>query len=192
MNPKFRSRTNYPVGEPSPVGKPTEPKFSVKLDDEGKKELVETGKKPTYEIVKAALEGSTVRDILNRFTQGDTGALGVDKNAYGDITAMPKTLAEAEQQRIDAEHFFMTLPIDVRRAYDHNLSTFLEAVGNGSFLKNHGVKTGLVSVFNKNEAAKNVIDGSVFNQPQPAAQPVAQPAAQPAAQPLYYGGTTQL
>lgn len=158
----FFSRSSYPVGESNPTGAKTEPEFSVKIDKNGKADLVETGKKPTYEKIQASLQGNTVRDILDRFTKGDNMALGVDTNSYADITNAPTTLAAAQQQMIDAEKFFMSLPVDIRRQYDHNITTFLNSVNSGEFIKNHGLKTGLIKVFEDPdkklvEAAKPVI-----------------------------------
>ena len=95
------------------------------------------GKTNIYEKIQASKESSLVYNILKRFEMGDVNVLNARAGQYGDFTEAPKSLAESQQLLIDAENYFNSLPLDVRKEFDHSLGNFLNSVGDGSIVNRH-------------------------------------------------------
>lgn len=133
---EFYSRSNLPVTIPQPKCEKIVPTYGKKIED-GKVKIVETGKTNLYDYIQASKDETLVYNILDRFNAGDVNALNQRKGTYGDFTNAPKTLAEAQQSLIDAENYFYSLPLDVRKVFNHSLSDFLESVGNGTLSERH-------------------------------------------------------
>ena len=130
----FYSRSNYPETIPCPKCEKTVPKFELKINkDTGRKELKENGRTDTYEIIQAAKEGTMIYNILERYQNGEIEVLNKTQGVYGDFTQMPRTLAEAQQTLIDAENTFKTLPLEVRKEFNHSTSEFLASMANGTY-----------------------------------------------------------
>lgn len=131
---EFYARNNYPKTIPHPESKKIIPTFALEINkDTGKKELVKSGATNIYDKIQAAKEETLVYNILDRFNRGDTEALNKIHGVYGNFTNMPTTLAEAQQQLINAENTFNDLPIDVRKEFNFSTSEFLASVTNGKF-----------------------------------------------------------
>lgn len=123
---EFRSRTNLPKCKGSPTGEKEIQNFRSKIDKEtGKIEIVPDGKINIYDKIQAAAEGTTIKEIINRFQQGDLEALNQAAKQYADTTGLPKTLAEAHQRIIDAEAMFMKLPPEIREKFNHSPIEFV-------------------------------------------------------------------
>lgn len=128
----FYSRNNRPETIPVPQSKKLIPTFSLEINKTtGKKELKETGKTNIYDMIQASKESTMIYNILDRFQAGDVEVLNKVQGAYGDFTNVPRTLAEAQQQLIDAENLFMSLPLEMRKEFNHSTSEFLAAAANG-------------------------------------------------------------
>ena len=128
----FYSRNNRPKTIPAPKCEKIIPTFSLEIDTKtGKKELKQTGKTNIYDKIQASKEQTLVYNILERFNAGDTSVLNKVQGMYGDFTNVPKTLAEAQQQLINAENLFMSLPLDMRKEINHSSSEFLASAASG-------------------------------------------------------------
>ena len=80
-------------------------------------------------------------------------------SVHGDFTNAPKTLVEAQQRLIDAENYFMSLPLDVRKEFDHNFSQFLSSVNDGSVTERH-------SYFNPTQEVQEAMNVAAAQQKQ--------------------------
>lgn len=131
---QFYSRSNYPKTIPMPECSKNIPTFTLKINKEtGKKELKKTGETNIYEKIQAGLHDSLIYNILERFEKGEVEVMSKMRGTYGDFTGMPKSLAEAQQTLIDAENTFMSLPLDIRKEFNHDPSQFVAGLSNGKF-----------------------------------------------------------
>lgn len=131
---EFYSRTKKPATIPAPQCSKFSPTFSLKINkNNGKKELVKTGETNTYEKIQAGKEQTLVYNILDRYNKGEIEVLNQTQGAYGDFTNMPTSLAEAQQRLIDAEKTFESLPLEVRREFNHSTTEFLSSIAKGTY-----------------------------------------------------------
>lgn len=75
------------------------------------------------------VEDCDINVILDRFQK--TGVLEHEAKyagRYGDFLDYPQSLMEAENQVIEANAMFMTLPAKIREAFDNSPQEFLECV----------------------------------------------------------------
>ena len=129
---EYYSRANRPATIPAPKCEKIIPTFSIEINSKtGKKELKQTGKTNIYDKIQASKEQTLIYNILERFSAGDTNVLNKVQGAYGDFTNVPKTLAEAQQQLINAENIFMSMPLEIRKEFNHSTSEFLASAANG-------------------------------------------------------------
>lgn len=131
--PKFFTAYDTRGTRPSPAGDGYEPTFEYKVNKQGVKELVQTGKTCLYDKIQASVEQCEIYSILERFDNGDYSVLEKAKGQFGDFTQFPKTLAERQQQLIDAERMFKELPLDVRREFGGDFGRFLASFEDGSY-----------------------------------------------------------
>lgn len=116
-----------------PTGDGTEDKFELRVNNKGVKDLVKVGKTNLYEKIQASKEQSLIYNILERFNAGDASVLEKAKGQFGDFTQFPTSLAEAQQQVINAENMFNQLPIDVRKEFNYSYTQFLASFSDGSY-----------------------------------------------------------
>lgn len=131
--PNFFTAYNTRGTQPSPTGDGYEPTFEYKINSKGVKELVKTGKTCLYDKIQASAAQCEVYSILERFDNGDYSVLQKAHGQFGDFTQFPKTLAERQQQLIDAESMFSQLPMKVRKEFGNSFSQFLASFEDGSY-----------------------------------------------------------
>lgn len=129
---EYYSRARKPQTIAAPKCEKIIPTFSLEINTKtGKKELKQTGKTNIYEKIQASKEQTMIYNILERYNAGDIEVLNKVQGMYGDFTNVPKTLAEAQQQLINAENLFMSLPLEMRKEFNHSTSEFLASAANG-------------------------------------------------------------
>lgn len=116
--------TRIGVRELSKTGSPKKPLYRLFVDDDGKRELRQSGEYDLYAEIQSYKDSCSIDYILSRFVNGDESALSRVQGVYGDFTEMPKTLAELSQRVIDAENLFNNLPLDIREQYNFSPSEF--------------------------------------------------------------------
>lgn len=132
----FYCRTNKPATISQPKCEKIIPTYDKQIKD-GKVKIVETGKTNIYEKIQASKDATLVYNILDRYNAGDVEALNQRQGSYGDFSNAPKTLAEAQQQLINAEAYFESLPLEVRKEFNHSLNEFLTSVSKGNLAERH-------------------------------------------------------
>lgn len=133
---EFYSLTNKPPRSPYPKSHKIMPTYSLKIDKQtGKKELKETGKTDIYERIQESKESTMIYNILERFLAGDNEIINKQIGSYGDFTELPTNLAEAQQLIIDAENTFKSLPLDIRKEFNHSPTEFMAGIENGKLEK---------------------------------------------------------
>lgn len=133
----FYSRSNLPETIPQPKCEKIIPTYGKKVNDDGSICVVETGKTNLYEKIQASKDETLVYNILDKFNAGDVSVLQQRRGTYGDFTDMPETLVEAQQTLIDAENYFYSLPLEVRKEFNHSVSEFLSSASKGTLSERH-------------------------------------------------------
>lgn len=109
------------------------------FDDRGVMHLTETGRHNLYAEIQSHKESVDIHSILKRYQSGDVEALSRVQGAYGDFTEMPKTYAEALNNIIGAEQYFMGLPADVRARFNNSFTQFLASMDSPTFARDMGM-----------------------------------------------------
>lgn len=129
---KFFSRLNRPPCSTVSLGSPMSDVFEERINTNGEKELVCTGKTSAYDRVQASFKDSLVYSALARAGAGDSTALNRAQMFYGDVTKVPKNLAEAHQLLLNMDKNFESLPVEIKRVYDNSPSKFVKALSDGT------------------------------------------------------------
>lgn len=175
----FYSRTNKPATIAYPKSEKTIPTFSLEIDKTtGKKTLKETGKTNIYDKIQASAEQTKIYNILDRFNAGDIDAINKVKGHYGDFTNLPRTLAEAQQQLINAEKLFYQQPLEVRQEFNHNPAEFFAAAASGDVLTRVEKVAKKMSKAKEDKLTEETAQTSPTAQNSPISTPV-QPISQP-------------
>lgn len=107
--------------------------YSPKVNPDGTFSLVESGRESIKDKINSFREQTDIAYIIKRIQLGDTSVLRTD-GVYGDFTQMPKTFAEALQLQIDGEKQFMSLPLDVRNAFDNDFRKWFATAGSDDWM----------------------------------------------------------
>lgn len=116
-------------------GDPIKLLYGLEVDEKGITDLVVKGKENLYDFIQSHKDSVDIHKILERFQNGDVDALNKYQGYYGDITAAPKTFAEALNTVIKAKDLFNSLPLEVRAEFDHSPEQFVAALGTEKFAK---------------------------------------------------------
>lgn len=107
----------------------------------GKKEIVKVDTINTYNYIQSFKDSCDINVLIQRFANGDESALGIGRTpSFIDCTQMPKTLAEAQSQLIEAENYFNSLPVEVRAKFGHDAGQFFAEIGSDEFNKKLGIE----------------------------------------------------
>lgn len=129
----FYTRSNLPVGDGCPTGTKYDTTYEMKIDSHGHKVLKSVGQTDRYAKIQSHAEECDIEVILKKATLDPT-VLNRRLGQYGDFTAAPKTLAEAQQMMIDLENAFKDLPLEVREKFDFSVEKFIHDAGSKSWI----------------------------------------------------------
>lgn len=142
-----------------PIGVATE--YIEKVDDNGVRYLAVSGKKDINALVQAALEGTLVYNILNRYSLGDEGVLEKVKGFFGDVTRVPTSLADTVNMLNDVNKRFADLPVDIKQIFNNSAMEFSNSCLNGDveLRLNSFVKSKMKAKAAKSEKKEDVENG---------------------------------
>lgn len=142
-----------------PSGEKIVDTYSLVIDKKtGIEELKATGKTNIYDYIQKSLPETLIYNIIERYNSGDINALNKIQGFYGDVTTMPKNLAEAQQILIDAQKTFMELPLETRAKYNHSVNQFLSAVEKEA--QEYALKKAQEAILAEQEAQINNLSGA--------------------------------
>lgn len=137
----FRTLLDPPVEIETPAGEEIEEVIAMKLDDDGKEEFYVAGKTNVYAKIQAEAEATKIENILAKVIQtGDTTILQKAQGQFADLTEMPKDIFEAQLKIKEAEATFNELPLEIRKAYNHNFNEYLKDAGSEHWQEVVGLK----------------------------------------------------
>lgn len=137
----FRTLLDDPVEIPSVTGERTENVYAMKLGENGEETFYIEGKTNIFEKIQADADICNIEKILERcMATGDYTILNKARGQYMDLTETPANIFEAQQKIKEAEKTFETLPLEIRKAYNHNFSEYLQDVGSEKWMNLVGLK----------------------------------------------------
>lgn len=138
--PEVFSRFVRPKTVAAPPGTEYEDDFEYRVDSQGNKQLVKSGRHNLQDRIQASLESTKIESILRRAQLGDPAALAAVNGQYIDVTGLPRTLAELQSLIIRVEQDFEAMPLDVRRAYDFSAEKYVADYGSDNWRKVLGIE----------------------------------------------------
>lgn len=112
--------------------------YTVEYDIDGTKKLKEAGVENTYEKIQAAAAGTDINNLIERAKRGDPSVTRANK-IYGDFTEMPQDMRDFMNIKLKAEQAWETLPIEIRRSYDHDIEKYMMDIGSERWMDLHGL-----------------------------------------------------
>lgn len=113
--------------------------YSPFYDDFGVMQLRPTGKHDLYAEIQSHAESVDIHVLMERYQQGDAGALARVQGAYGDFTQLPSTFAEALNLMTAAEQYFLGLPVETRALFGHDFRQFIASMDQPDWTKKVGI-----------------------------------------------------
>lgn len=120
-------------------GQRTKVMYSPVFDKNGVMHLQESGIHDLYAEIQSHADSVDIHVLLQRYQQGDIGALARVQGAYGDFTQMPQTFAEALNTMIAAEQYFMGLPVETRAMFGHDFHQFIASMDSPDWTSKVGI-----------------------------------------------------
>lgn len=106
--------------------------YELRIVD-GREKLVKTGQTNVYEHIQSFADSTDINVLIQRFMNGDTGALNQVQGQYFDSTQYPKTYAELYERVKAAEKVYDHMPSVVKEKYS-SAQAFFEAYGSEDFI----------------------------------------------------------
>lgn len=113
--------------------------YSPIYDDQGVWHLEESGKEDLYGYIQSHAMSVDINVLLKQYQLGDLDALQKVQGTYGDFTQAPKTFAEALNVMIAAEQYFLSLPVETRAVFHHNLNEFIASMDSPDWTTKAGI-----------------------------------------------------
>lgn len=135
--PKVYSAFDRPKGEPSKPGSGIAPEYSIRLDQDGHKEVYKSGEVDIYAKIQAAAESCTIDYILRTCT--DVSILADTAGSYIDLSAAPTTLMEANNLVLAGLDEFNRLPANVKAKFDNDPGVYFAQYGSAAWAENLGI-----------------------------------------------------
>lgn len=115
------------------VGRKEQPILGYRYDEYGKKTLVVKGIEDRYQKAQERLPGVEVKNLIERYTNGDITRLDRVIGTYGDFSTSPTSYMEAMNVVQDATEAFNSLPKDIKESYNNNPAEFIADIGSEKF-----------------------------------------------------------
>lgn len=140
MSEKVKIYTIFdrPEAKENPVGNEYDLIRQMRVDENGHKYLITTGKTNRYEKIQAHAEETNIGNILAKATM-DPSVLQKKNPQYFDAVDMPKTLAEAQTKIMTIKNEFNDLPLEIRKRYDNSVEKYIADYGTENWAINVGL-----------------------------------------------------
>lgn len=136
---KIRSRYTDHIATYTEAGRPMHNNYQIRINENGHKELYKIGEHNLQAEINAAAGECDIKTMLERLKGGDVEALNKAKAGYVDLTKCPKDLREAQDIVLNLKNEFNTLPIDIRRSFDHSPEKYIAEYGTNKWANIMGI-----------------------------------------------------
>lgn len=123
---KFFSLTFRRPRQAIPNGTRVRVEHALRYDEFGNKYLAEVGTFDQYTYIQSFAASCDINEIVRRATPEQMEAFG--KGVYGDVSTLPKTLADSYEVLRHVESVYAGLPDDVKAQYA-DYKSFLNSFG---------------------------------------------------------------
>lgn len=123
---KFFSFVERPARRSIPCGKRERIEHALRYDEFGNKYLAEVGSFDQYAFIQSFASSCDINEIVRRATPEQMAMF--KEGSYGDVSNLPKTLADSYKLLSDVESIYNQLPDDVKTQYA-DYSAFLNSFG---------------------------------------------------------------
>lgn len=126
---KFRTQFQRTRSLANP-GSPIKTNYSLRIDKFGKHYLEASGFTNTFEFIQSFHDSTEVHKLIEKYSMlGDPSLFQNRSGSYGDFTNLPTTLADVYRSVAEANDFFKSLPIEIKREFNHSPSEFFASIG---------------------------------------------------------------
>ena len=115
-------------------GKETRNTYGYKVLKTGEKVLCITGEENIQETINSFYEDSLIENIMARAVAGDNKVF-MPNGIFEDTTIIPHSLLDAQRKMTELENTWKTLPLEVRKEYDHSIEKFIADAGSEKWMK---------------------------------------------------------
>lgn len=122
---KFNTRYSRSKPKYSNRGEKMQPVWDLVIDSKGKEVVKQVGETDLHAAIQAEYASVNLDMILARFDAGDATALERAKGFYADVSELPVKLQDVLNMNYEAEKFFNSLPVEVKKIYGNNYRVFI-------------------------------------------------------------------
>lgn len=119
------------------AGREMQNEYQYEKTKKGEKILVKTGEFNLYEKIQEAHEETKIENVLKKVVAGDNTVLRPD-GIYMDTTEIPNNLMESQRAIQSLENTWATLPNEIKKEYNYDVSQFVADAGSENWLKTMG------------------------------------------------------
>lgn len=141
-----------------PNGKRIRVEHALRYDEFGNKYLAEVGTFDQYAYIQSFAASCDINEIVKRATPEQMATFG--KGIYGDVSTLPKTLADSYEVLRNVESVYAGLPADVKAQYaDYKsfLNSFGTLQGAAEFIAKFTIKAAAASSSDAAESTKKEV-----------------------------------
>lgn len=115
--------------------------YIIKIDKEtGHKKIEPNGSTNTWLMTQRSKDRADINSIIERYTRGDlTGWKDPQNGLFADFTGIPDNMIDIANMRLKAQKQWNSLPLDIRREYNHDVDAYFADIGSEKWLKLHGL-----------------------------------------------------
>lgn len=95
---------------------------------------VEGKKLDRFKIIQASKNSTDIAAIVQRAMAGDVSGLHVHPEIYADVSNVPSSLNELNEQKVAAVNSFYNMDPKIKALFGNDVSNFIKAVENGSYV----------------------------------------------------------
>lgn len=116
-------------------GDPIVKQFVAERDADGILQLNEAGSHDLYQDIQSYAASCDLQVIINRYFNGDPGALARVQGVYADLVGMPDNIHEVYNLMQRAQADFGSLPADIQAKFGNDPMQFLASLGSQEWLE---------------------------------------------------------
>lgn len=116
-------------------GDPTVVQYVAERDADGILQLNEAGSHDLYQDIQSYAASCDLQVIINRYFNGDPGALARVQGVYADLDGMPDNIHEVYNLMQRAQADFGSLPADIQAKFGNDPMQFLATLGSPEWLE---------------------------------------------------------
>lgn len=117
------------------VGDPLVKQYVAERDSDGVLLLNEAGGHDLYADIQSYAASCDLQVIVNRYFNGDPGALSRVQGVYADLDGMPDNIHEVYNLMQRAQVDFGSLPVDIQAKFGNDPMQFLATLGSAEWLE---------------------------------------------------------